>query len=164
MQLFKRPLEDVLRETIMNPIGASDTWAWHPYSNSYFTLDEKRLPSVPGGSHWGGGIFIHSEDHARVGLLIANNGVWDGNALLPDGFVGELQTPSPCNDRYGYLWWLNTDRVLYPSAPASSFFAMGAGTHLIWVDQELDLVCVFRWINNRQADAVISRVVLALRQ
>jgi CubicO group peptidase (beta-lactamase class C family) len=162
MQLFERPLADVLREYIMEPIGASDTWAWHPYRNSYFEIDDELLPCVPGGSHWGGGIFIHCEDHARVGLLIANDGVWDGQRLLPEGYVAALKTPSPCFDRYGFLWWLNTNREMYPSLPATSFFAMGAGSHLIWVDQALDLVGVFRWINNKQADAVMGKVFTAL--
>ncbi|MEM7403772.1 MAG: serine hydrolase [Pseudomonadota bacterium] len=163
MQAFRQPLAAVLREHVMEPIGASDTWAWHPYRNSEVEVDGVLMPSVPGGAHWGGGIFIHSEDHARVGLLVLNDGVWDGRRLLPEGFVEALRTPSPCFDAYGFLWWLNTARQQYPSAPESSFFAMGAGTHLIWVDPTLDLVAVFRWIDRSRADDVIAAVMRAIQ-
>jgi CubicO group peptidase (beta-lactamase class C family) len=37
---------------------------------------------VPGGGHWGGGLFISARDHARLGLLIAQGGVWAGKELL----------------------------------------------------------------------------------
>ena len=86
-----------------------------------------RIPSVPGGSHWGGGIFIHSEDHARLGLLVLAGGVWAGRRILPTGWVEAMCTPSALNPEYGLLWWLNTDRRYQPAAPATSVFAMGAG-------------------------------------
>ena len=87
MQVFGRELGEVLKAEVMDPIGASNSWTWHPYSNSAFDINGKTLYSVPGGSHWGGGIFMHSEDHARFGQLIANDGCWDGQRLLPEGWV-----------------------------------------------------------------------------
>lgn len=56
MQVFRRPLPDVLKERIMGPIGASDTWTWHHYRNSFFEIDGVPMASVPGGAHWGGRI------------------------------------------------------------------------------------------------------------
>ena len=41
--------KDLLRERIMNPIGASPTWRWHGYENSWVELDGRRLQSVSGG-------------------------------------------------------------------------------------------------------------------
>jgi CubicO group peptidase (beta-lactamase class C family) len=66
LQLFRRPLADVLREAVMDPIGASDDWAWQPYDNSWIECDGRRLPSVPGGSHWGGGLWMSTLDHAAA--------------------------------------------------------------------------------------------------
>ena len=161
LQLFRQPLPEVLKQRVMDPIGASSTWEWLPYRNAYVDIDGQKLPSVPGGAHWGGGIFISSEDHARLGLLIQRDGVWNGQHILPTGWVDFLREPSPCFPSYGGLWWVNRDRVQYPSAPATSFFAMGAGTNLIWIDQDLDLMMVTRWIDKASADDIIAGFINA---
>ena len=65
----------------------------------------------------------------------------------------------PSNPLYGALWWLNTACALYPSAPPTSLFAVGGGTHLIWIDAEHDLVMVARWMVRDRCDELIRRVV-----
>jgi len=162
LHLFREPLPEVLKREVMDPIGASAGWEWLPYRNAWVEIDGRRLPSVPGGAHWGGGIFIASDDHARVGHLILEGGAWDGRRILPEDYVRALHTPSPVFPNYGFLWWLNTARRQYPSAPESSFFALGAGYNLIWVDPELDLVAVVRWIEQARIDDWIGRVLGAL--
>ena len=59
---------------------------------------------------------------------------------------------------YGYLIWLNLERSVFPSAPASSFFAIGAGSSITWVDPERQMVVVVRWINPDHADAFFRAV------
>lgn len=162
MQVFGAELPEVLRTRIMDPIGAGSDWTWHAYRNSAVDVNGRTLRSVPGGSHWGGGLFMNCEDHARFGLLVGRDGVWDGKRLLPEGWVREMTTPSPCKSDYGALWWLNSQREHYPSAPASSVFAIGAGSNIIWVDAELDLVMVMRWIDGQAVDDVIGGVMRAL--
>lgn len=161
LQVFRRPLPEVLRARVMDPIGASASWEWHGYRNSVVTLDGRAMTSVSGGGHWGGGIFIGSADHARVGLLVQRGGRWRGRDILPPGWVDAMLTPCAHNAQYGYLWWLNTDRSLYPAAPATSVFAMGGGYHLIWVDRALDLVMVARWIDRDHCNGLIERVMKA---
>jgi len=164
LHLFREPLAEVLKREVMDPIGASGTWEWLPYRNAWVAIDGVRLPSVPGGAHWGGGIFIASEDHARVGQLILAGGAWDGRRILPEDYVRALSTPSPVFPSYGFLWWLNTGRRQYASAPETSFFALGAGYSLIWVDPALDVVAVVRWIEQARIDEWIGHVMAALRQ
>jgi len=53
LQRFGRALPDVLRERIMNPIGASRTWEWHGYSTSWTEIGGRSVQSVAGGGHWG---------------------------------------------------------------------------------------------------------------
>jgi hypothetical protein len=67
------------------------------------------------------------------------------------------------NPVYGCLWWLNTGQAQYPSAPASSFFAIGAGASIIWIDPEHDIVAVVRWIDSAAMDGFIARVLAAVR-
>lgn len=162
MQVFKRPLPDVLRERIMNPIGASDTWAWHPYSTSSVEIDGKTMAGVPGGAHWGGGIFINSQDHARTGWLVRNRGNWRGEQLIPSAWFDQLYTPCPQNPIYGFQWWLNTEHKLYPDVSAQSVAMFGAGHHIVWIDEALDLVCVIRWIDDELVNDFLGRVVGAI--
>ena len=163
LHVWKKPLPRVLEEQIMDPIGASDTWEWHGYRNSYVEIGGERMQSVSGGAHWGGGVWASTRDHARFGLLHARLGEWGGRQLLPESWIRAATAPTPLRPVYGYMWWLNTDRKQFPSAPATSFFALGAGSNVIWIDPVLDLVAVVRWIDNRQIDAFIARVMSALR-
>lgn len=161
LQRFGRALPDVLRERVMDPIGASKDWQWHGYSTSWVELNGQRVQSVSGGAHWGGGLFISARDHARLGLLIARGGRWGDRQILPAAWVKEMLTPSPTNEGYGYLWWLNRGAARYPSASASSVFALGAGTNMIWIDPEHDLVTALRWIDKAKIDGFFARLLAA---
>jgi CubicO group peptidase (beta-lactamase class C family) len=163
LRLFREPLADVLRATIMGPIGASDEWLWQPYRNSWVEIGGRRLPSVPGGSHWGGGLWMSSLDHARMGLLVLRQGAWGDRRVLDAGWVRALRTPSAVNPQYGLLWWLNTGRQQVPAAPESCHAARGAGANVIWLDPEHDLVVVVRWIDRGSLPGFLERVLAAVR-
>lgn len=162
MQLFRRPLPEILRRRIMDPIGCSNTWEWHGYRNSWIDVGGESMQAVPGGSHWGGGLWIASIDHARVGQLMLGNGAWRGRRILPVGWVDEIRRPCPSNRQYGLLWWLNTDRSYLASAPPTSYFAIGAGGHVIWVEPDLKLVMVARWIDSEKVDNLIGKILASL--
>jgi beta-lactamase family protein len=164
LQLFRRPLAEVLREAIMEPIGASSTWEWQAYRNAWAEIDGRRLPSVPGGSHWGGGLWMSTRDHARFGLLHARGGRWGEQQILPAGWVDECRRPCVVNPEYGLLWWLNTGRVQFPSAPESSFAARGAGSNVVWIDPDHDLVAVVRWIDKTNMDGFFARLLSAVER
>jgi CubicO group peptidase (beta-lactamase class C family) len=159
---FRRPLPDVLKERIMDPIGASNTWEWHGYSTSWVEIDGKRMQSVSGGGHWGGGIFIASPDHARFGYLVSRGGKWGNKQLIPETWVKEMLKPSPRNEGYGFMWWLNGGEKRYPSAPSSSVFALGAGTSIIWIDRDHDLLVVARWADKGSIDGLCKHVLAAI--
>ena len=46
LRLFKKQIPDVFSDEVMNPIGASTTWKWVPYTNAYVDIDGKRTTSV----------------------------------------------------------------------------------------------------------------------
>lgn len=160
LHLFREPLVDVLRREIMGPIGATDDWDWFPYEKAYVDIDGRSLPSVPGGAHWGGGIWISSYDHARFGLLWLNNGVWDGKRLLSDGWINESLRACSVNSRYGFMWWLNTAGKAWKNAGDRAFAAQGAGGNVVCVVPESDIVIVTRWSKNPGAvvDGVLEAV------
>jgi CubicO group peptidase (beta-lactamase class C family) len=162
LHVWRRPLPEVLKEYVMDPIGASDTWIWHGYDTSWVEIDGKRMQSVSGGGHFGGGVWINSRDQARFGYLFLRNGRWGDRQLISEQWVRDALTPSPCEPTYGYMWWVNPKRALFPSAPENSYAAIGAGRNMIWVSPDHDLVAVVRWLDNEQADAWLGKVIAAL--
>jgi hypothetical protein len=58
---------------------------------------------------------------------------------------------------------LNTERRLYPNAPASSFFALGAGQNIVWIDPEHELVMVVRWLQAEALNGVIGLVMESIQ-
>lgn len=159
--VFSKPLNEVLEESIMSSIGATN-WVWHGYYNSKVVIDGREMVSVTGGSHWGGGFQIPTETLARFGLLISRKGAWNGEQLIPANWIDQMLEPCHANPVYGFMWWLNTDRQLHPSAPATSFFALGAGSNFIWIDPELDIVMVARWIAKDKVDGLVGTVRAAM--
>jgi CubicO group peptidase (beta-lactamase class C family) len=162
LRVWRRPLPEVLKSEIMDPIGASATWEWHGYRNSWVEIDGRRVQSVSGGGHWGGGVWASTRDHARFGYLLLRRGRWGDRQLLSERWIALATTPTDIRPVYGYMWWLNTDRRQYPSADARSFFALGAGGNVIWVDPANDLVVVIRWIDTRAIDGFMQLVTGAV--
>jgi CubicO group peptidase (beta-lactamase class C family) len=162
LQLFKEPLPAVLKRRIMDPIGASSEWRWDGYRNSAVTIEGTEMVSVPGGGHWGGGIVISARDLALTGRLVAQRGLWHGKQILPKGWTEELVKPCPVAPFYGLMWWLNTGRRQFAAASERSYFALGWGSHIVWIDPDNDLVTVLRWIDRKQAAGFVERLLGAL--
>ncbi len=164
LNVWRRPLPEVLREYVMDEIGASNTWRWFGYENSYVVIDGKIIQSVSGGGHWGGGMFINAYDMARFGLLTSRNGRWGTKQLLSDDFIRQARTPTSVQPTYGFMnWFLNTDQKYYPTAPASAFVHVGNGTNIIYVDPDNDIVLVVRWIENAKINEFIGKVMASLK-
>ncbi|MBM3771463.1 MAG: serine hydrolase [Acidimicrobiia bacterium] len=146
LRVWRRPLPDVLKTEIMDPVGASDTWRWIGYDNSDVTVDGKTMRSVPGGTRWGGGLWMSTRDHARFGLLMARMGNWNGKQLVSADWIRQATIrggPANSND-YGYMWWLNTTGGS-KGVPTTSYEARGGGSNTIFIDPDDDVVIVWRW-------------------
>ncbi len=163
LHLFQRPLPEVFREAIMDPIGASTGWSWAGYDNSWVTIAGERVQSVPGGTHWGGGMSISAEDQALVGQLLLDEGIArDGRRVLSAQWIRDMRKPARLAPYCGYLVWLNHERKMFPSVPASSYFAIGAGSSFTWIEPERRMVVVVRWIDSAHADEFFGKVLAAV--
>jgi len=163
LRVWNEPLPAVLRREIMDPIGASSTWVWHGYRNSYVDLNGRRVQSVSGGGHWGGGLWASTRDHARFGYLYLRRGRWKDRQLLSERWVGLATTPTEIKPVYGYMWWLNSPGgQTHPGATPKSSFARGHGGNTIWIAPELDLVVVTRWLDNAATDDFMRMVKEAM--
>ena len=132
-----RCLADVLRERVMEPIGAGAGWSWRGLHRMR-TLDD--VPVVTGGSHWGGGLWASARDLARFGLLHLRG----GEGLLSREWCRMIREPTPVRPDYGLMWWLDE---------RGPFSAQGTGEQLVWCDPERDLVVVVRWVTDPAACA-----------
>lgn len=161
LRVFQRPLANVLKSEIMDPIGASSTWKWVPYENATAEVNGRKMASVSGGTRWGGGLWINSLDHARFGLLFLRNGKWKDRQILPSEWIAASRTPGPKNPDYGYLWWLNDRGTQWPGTPKTSYAAVGFGSNTVWINPEHDIVVVWRWHAGNGAE-FFKRVVEAV--
>jgi CubicO group peptidase (beta-lactamase class C family) len=163
MHLFRRPLPEVFDEALMRPLGAAPGWRWTGYDDAWVELRDpqgvsRRMQSVPGGTHWGGGVSICARDQARLGGLLLARGEARGHRLLSTAWIERMLRPCPIAPWYGMLVWLDGDRGrVYRSAGAGSVFMIGAGGHLTWIDPRRDLVAVLRWVQPERIDDLLSR-------
>jgi hypothetical protein len=161
--VWRKPLPEVLREQVMQPIGASNTWAWTGYKNAWIVLDGKMIQSVSGGGHFGGGLFINAYDMARFGLLTLRKGNWNGKQIIPEDWINQSLMPTTANTGYGFMnYFLNTDKKMYPSAPVTAYAHIGNGTNAIYVDKENDIVAVIKWMDDKAVDGFLKLVLTAL--
>lgn len=164
LNIWRRPLPSVLRELVMDQIGATQSWRWYGYENSWVVLDGAAIQSVSGGGHWGGGMFINARDMARFGYLTLRRGRWKDQQILSEEWVRMATTPTTVQPTYGFMnYFLNIDRKYIPSASANAFAHVGNGVNLIYVDPENDLVIVVRWLEQKAIDGFVQRVLESLR-
>ena len=163
LRVWNKPLPQVLRDEVMNPIGASDSWQYHGYRNSNVMINGKPVPSISGGTRWGGGLWISTRDEARFGHLFLREGRWRERQILTPEWIKAATTPGATKADYGYLWWLNTNKTQWASAPERSFAALGYGSNMIWIDPDHDLVIVWRWYDGNP-DELIKRVLASVER
>lgn len=163
LHVWRKPLPQVLKEHLMDPIGASTTWRWFGYKDAWVTIDGQQMKSVTGGGHSGGGVFINTLDHARFGLLFLNEGNWNGQQLISKDWVNAVQVSSEANASYGYMWWLNKGGRKWQGVEDESiYYAAGFGGNFIVVDKKNDLVIVTRWLQPNKIGEMVQKVLESL--
>jgi CubicO group peptidase (beta-lactamase class C family) len=113
--------------------------------------------------------FASARDWARMGNLYLQNGVWNGERILPESFVKFVGTLAPAwvadkNPVYGGFFWINGDGH-YP-VPRSAYFMSGAGGQKTMIIASHDLVVVrlghFKGAN--EADQGFSKALALLME
>lgn len=159
----RKPLPVILKTRIMDPIGASTTWRWYGYDNSFVNIDGIMTQSVSGGGHSGGGMFINTWDQARFGLLFLRNGNWSGKQILSKHWVSEVQKSSKAAEDYGYMWWLNRGPRKWEGVSENVYYASGFGGNFIVVDEQHDLLVITRWLEPSKMGEMMKLVTSALQ-
>ena len=114
-------------------------------------------------------VFATARDWARFGQLHLQDGVWEGERVLPEGWVDYVRTPTPgaARGEYGAHWWLNAGRPgapedrTWPSVPRDAFAARGMSGQYVVVVPSAELVVVRLGLAQAEGDALhgIERLV-----
>ena len=167
LHVFRKPLPEVFREAILKPLGASDDFAWRGYDDAWTEIVDhagvkRKMQSVPGGTHWGGGVSISARDQAKIGQLLLNDGRVGDQQIIPATWARRMRQPCAIAPFYGWLMWLNTDTAQFPGASKDASLMIGAGGHYTWIEPAHDAVIVVRWLDSAHAAAFMQRVARAL--
>ena len=167
LHLFKKPLPEVFLESILKPLGGGDGFRWEGYDDAWTNIVDssgalRKVQSVPGGTHWGGGVSISARDQARVGQLVLSGGSHNGAQIIPRAWVARTSQPCAIAPFYGRLMWLNTDGTQFPGASKQASFMVGAGGHCTWIEPAHDAVIVVRWLDSAHAPSFMKRIAAAL--
>jgi CubicO group peptidase (beta-lactamase class C family) len=115
-----------------------------------------------------------ARDWARFGLLHLHDGVWQGQRILPEGWVAYVSTATAAAPigEYGAQWWTNdgapgnASERRFPSAPTDAFQASGYQGQAVIVIPSRDVVIVRLGMSHDRElldlDGVIARVLAAL--
>lgn len=118
-----QPLLDFARAALFEPLGITEV---------IWPTDPQGLP------HGWGDLHLRPEDIAKLGQLYLDNGVWNGQQLLPPDWV-QAATHIPADfdpnawgegEGYGYLWWLHS----------GAYYAQGRGGQMVAVLPKVNLV------------------------
>lgn len=125
-----RYIDDYANEYLFKPLGIQ-SYHWKKTPKGY--------PDTEGG------LYLRAEDLAKIGLLYLNEGLWNGEQIVPADWI-QASTKAwvdggvPGATGYGYQWWL------YETEEATVWFGLGFGTQFLAVFPELELVgVIYAW-------------------
>lgn len=143
---------NILARIIRQTVGEKD-YAGYPFTalfyklNMYNTLFEPDASGTYVGSSY---INATARDYARFGLLYYTDGVWNGERILPEGWVQQTAVAPAANKKknYGYQFWLNgfendtTTQRYYPDVPADMYYCDGYAYQFVYIIPSKKLVVV----------------------
>ena len=164
---------NILSRIIRKTVG-EDAYSAFPYRELFYKINAYSFMLEPDAS----GTYIGSSysygtarDFARFGLLYYNNGVWNGEQILPVNWVADSKKPCEANKNgwYGYQFWLNGKDELNPSkrrfndAPADMFFCSGFGGQNVFIIPSEKLVIVRMGLKEIDRNKFLKEVIAAVK-
>jgi CubicO group peptidase (beta-lactamase class C family) len=143
---------NIISRVVRNTLGDEQYYRF-PYEELFYKIGmfNTTIEADAGGTFVGSSYsFGPARDWARFGLLYLNDGVWNGERILPEGWVKYTTTPAKGADKgqYGAQFWLNAgakdnpNNRYYPDAPTDLFWADGFEGQNVFVIPSKKLVIV----------------------
>ena len=160
--VYNTGLTHFLSALITETSGMSTLDFANQYLFSKIGVSVKRWDTDPQGYYCGGSeLYLTPVDMAKFGFLYLQNGVWDGNQIIPKEWIEEStkeQIAISAEEDYGYLFWLKTMTDKEHNKDYFTYRASGAGGQNIVIIPELDMVIVIT--ANIQVDSKDKSVTL----
>lgn len=165
---------NVLSGIVRSTVGDKDYHSF-PYKELFYKLGMYHSLMEPDASGTFVGssyIWASARDYAKFGILYLNDGVWNSERILPEGWVNKT-TSSPAANRlknYGYQFWLNgfsatsPSQKEFPQMPADFFYADGYGGQRIYIVPSLQLIAVRLGLNKFDEQRFLSLLMKALKE
>jgi CubicO group peptidase (beta-lactamase class C family) len=164
---------NILSRIIRQTVGDS-SYTSFPYAAVFHKINMYSLLLEPdaSGTYIGSSYsYATARDFARFGLLYFNNGVWNGDQLLPESWVKETVQPAAANkqQRYGYQFWLNgagdqdPAKRWFPDAPADMFFADGFGGQNVFIIPSKKLIVVRLGVKTIDENKYLGEVIRSIK-
>jgi len=116
--------------------------------------------------------YATARDWARLGQFWLQDGIWEGQRLLPEGWIKYSTTPAPATSggQYGAQFWLNrgsdSEAPAFPDLPKTMFFAHGFNQQIVAVFPGQDVVIArlgFTTDGSWDSNKFMAEVLAALR-
>jgi hypothetical protein len=133
---------NILSSIIRNTVG-DEYYYRFPYEQLFQKtgMYSAVLEADAGGTFVGSSYcYATARDWARFGLLYLHDGVYNGQRILPQGWVRWSTTGD--SEDYGALWWLNKGARRHPGLPGDCYACEGYEGQYLWVVPGKDLVVV----------------------
>ena len=135
---------DYARNKLFDPLGIDTRPAVESWDQKRYVAADFAWPTDPRGIHFGwGSMKLRPQDMLKLGQLYLDEGIWQGERILPAAWVQEASTRQVDGDRatsqlpdYGYLWWVGE------MDQERAFAAVGSGGQLVVVVPDRRLVVV----------------------
>lgn len=125
------PLDKFAEKYLFNPLNIVE-YRW--------------IKDSTGFCHAGGGLFLKPEDMLKIGILVLNKGIWEGNVIISESWIRKscqsyfLTSFSEYN--YGYFWWIKEMKVSDVKT-TKVISAQGAGGQYMYILPEFGLIVAF---------------------
>ena len=157
-------------DTLQDYYAFSQNRLFRPLGIRTATNEADRSGNFIGSSY----LYASARDWARLGQFTLNDGVWDGQRLIPEGWVDYLIAPTPTTDgnEYGAQFWLNRNPTdpnrqrLFPNLPADAYFMNGFQGQIVLVIPSEGLVITrfgFTPAGNHGVGALAAGLIERLR-
>ncbi|MBI1769972.1 MAG: serine hydrolase [Bacteroidetes bacterium] len=143
---------NIISRIVREKVGDENYYQF-PYKELFSKIGMHSIVLEPdaGGTFVGSSYsFATARDFARFGLLYSNDGIWNGERILPEGWVKFSFTPpvGAKQGQYGAQWWTNAGEKNnpsnrpYPDVPVDAYLAEGFEGQNIFIVPSKKLVVV----------------------
>ena len=179
--VFDQPLEDpvgskwnyssgnpnVLTHQIRQDLQSDQQYYQFPYSRLFNKIGmPDAVFEVDASGTFVGSSYIYAtaRDFARYGLLHLQDGVFNGERILPEGWVSySSRSNTESNGEYGALFWLNKSGKM-PSAPDDMYWCQGYDGQRLFMIPSRDLIVLILGFSHKpdnvmNCDALLSDIL-----